>query len=139
MDARQTFLGVWVRRLLDGDEILVYGDGSQRRDFNYVDDAVEALLAAASADATIGEIYNLGGGEVISLRDLAEMMVSLNGGGRYRLVPFPAEQKAIDIGDYYGSYAKLEAALGWRPAVTLGDGLARTLAYYREHHAQYWP
>jgi UDP-glucose 4-epimerase len=139
VDARQTFLGVWLRRLIEGDEILVYGDGSQRRDFNYVDDAVEALLAAASADAAIGEIYNLGGGEVISLRALAELLVELNGSGRHRLVPFPAEQKAIDIGDYYGSYAKLEAALGWRPIVALRDGLARTLAYYREHHVQYWP
>jgi UDP-glucose 4-epimerase len=139
VDARQTFLGVWVRRLIDGDDILVYGDGSQRRDFNYVDDAVEALLVVAGAEAAIGEIYNLGGGEVISLGALAELLVALNQGGRYRLVPFPQEQKAIDIGDYYGSYAKLEAGLGWRPLVALRDGLARTLEFYREHHAQYWP
>ncbi len=139
VDARQTFLGIWLRRLIDGDEILVYGDGSQQRDFNYVDDVVEALLAVAGADTTIGEIYNLGGGEVVALRVLAELMLELNGGGRYRLVPFPDEQKAIDIGDYYGSYAKLERALGWRPVVALRDGLARTLEYYREHHAQYWP
>ncbi len=139
VDARQTFLGIWLRRLIEGDEILVYGDGSQRRDFTYVDDAVEALMAVASAEATVGEIYNLGGGEVMSLRDLAELLLELNGDGRYRLVPFPEEQKAIDIGDYYGSYAKLQAALGWQPQVGLRDGLARTLAFYREHHAQYWP
>ena len=139
VDARQTFLGIWLRRLIDGDEILVYGDGSQRRDFNYVDDAVEALMVVAAADASIGQIYNLGGGEVVSLRALAELLVDLNGGGRYRLVPFPDEQKAIDIGDYYGTYAKLEAALGWQPRVALRDGLARTLEYYRQHHAQYWP
>ncbi len=139
VDARQTFLGVWLRRLIEGEEILVYGDGSQRRDFNYVDDAVEALIAVAGAESTVGEIYNLGGGEVIALRDLAELLVALNGGGRFRLVPFPDEQKAIDIGDYYGSFAKLQAALGWQPRVALRDGLARTLAFYREHHAQYWP
>jgi nucleoside-diphosphate-sugar epimerase len=137
VDARQTFLGIWLRRLLEGDAIRVFGDGAQRRDFTYVDDAVEALLQTALAEAAVGEIYNVGGDEVVSLRALAELLIALNGGGRYELVPFPAEQKAIDIGDYYGSYARLEAALGWRPQVDLRTGLARTLAYYREHLGEY--
>jgi UDP-glucose 4-epimerase len=139
VDARQTFLGIWLRRLIDGDEILVYGDGEQRRDFNYVDDAVDALLQVAARDETIGEIYNLGGSEVTSLKALAEQLVRLNGAGSYRLVPFPPEQKAIDIGDYYGTYAKLQTALGWQPRVDLSTGLARTLAYYRENRQHYWP
>jgi UDP-glucose 4-epimerase len=137
VDARQTFLGIWLRRLLEGDAIRVFGDGAQRRDFTYVDDAVEALLQTALAEAAVGEIYNLGGDEVVSLRALAELLIALNGGGRYELVPFPAEQKAIDIGDYYGSYDRLEAALGWRPQVDLRTGLARTLDYYRLHLAEY--
>ncbi len=139
VDARQTFLGIWVRRLLDGDELLVYGDGQQKRDFNYADDAVEALLLAAACDAAVGEIYNLGSAEVISLRDLAELLVELNGAGQYRLVPFPVEQKAIDIGDYYGDFTKARAALGWEPRTSLREGLQRTLEYYREYRAQYWP
>jgi len=139
VDARQTFLGLWMRRLLEGNEILVYGDGEQKRDFNYVDDVVDALLLAAAHDETVGEIYNLGGEKVISLRALAELLVELNGSGSYRLVPFPSEQKAIDIGDYYGNYFKIQTALGWQPRVPLREGLARTLAYYREHHVQYWP
>jgi UDP-glucose 4-epimerase len=139
VDARQTFLGIWIRLLIEGADLLVYGDGRQRRDFTYVDDAVDALLAVAANDAAIGEIYNLGGDEVIALADLADLLVKLNGGGQWRLTPFPGEQKAIDIGDYYGSYAKLNAALGWRPRVSLREGLARTLAYYRQHWAEYWP
>lgn len=136
-DARQTFLGLWVRRLLEGEEILVYGDGAQRRDFTYVDDAVEALLLAAASDATVGEFYNLGGDEVVSLAALADRLVALHGAGGWRRVPFPPEQAAIDIGDYYGSYAKLHAALGWRPQVRLAEGLKRTLAYFAEHLGEY--
>jgi UDP-glucose 4-epimerase len=138
VDARQTFLGVWLRRLIDGEEILVYGDGLQKRDLNYVDDVVEALLLAATRPEAVGEIFNLGGDEVVALKDLAALMVELNGGGLHRLVPFPAEQKAIDIGDYCGDYGRIQFVLGWRPRTSLREGLTRTLAYYREHHAQYW-
>jgi UDP-glucose 4-epimerase len=139
VDARQTFLGIWIRRLIEGDEVLVYGDGEQKRDFNYVDDVVEAMLVVAARPETSGEIYNLGGNEVVSLRALAELLVKMHGSGQYRLVPFPSEQKAIDIGDYYGNYFKIQAALGWQPRVSLQEGLERTLAYYRQHRAQYWP
>jgi len=137
VDARQTFLGIWIRRIIEGNEILVYGDGEQKRDFNFVDDVVEALLMAA-ADRAIGEIYNLGGDEVVSLKSLAAQLVSINGSGAHRLVPFPAEQKAIDIGDYYGDYSKIKGALGWAPKVKLADGLKRTLEYYGQNGAEYW-
>jgi len=138
VDARQTFLGIWVRQLIEGRDILVYGDGEQKRDFNYVDDVVEALLLTAANDQTIGEIYNLGGDEVVPLKTLAEKIVGLNGAGAYKLVPFPGEQKAIDIGDYYGDYFKIKHALGWLPKTSLAQGLSQTLAYYREHQPEYW-
>lgn len=139
VDARQTFLGIWIRRLIDGDEILVYGDGEQKRDFNHVDDVVDALLVAAARPEAVGQIYNLGGAEVVSLRALAELLIALHGAGACRLVPFPPEQQAIDIGDYCGDYAKFRAAFGWAPRVPLREGLAQTLAYYREHRRRYWP
>lgn len=138
VDARQTFLGIWIRRVIEGEEILVYGDGEQKRDFTYVDDAVEALLLAAARDEAIGKIYNLGGDEVISLRDLAGQLIALNGAGSFRLVPFPAEQKAIDIGDYYGDYGKIKTELAWTPKVKLDEGLRRTLDYYRQNRVEYW-
>ncbi len=138
VDARQTFLGIWVRRIIEGSEILVYGDGQQKRDFNYVDDVVDALLMAAANDSAIGEIYNLGGDEVVSLKALAEQVVALNGSGAFKLVPFPGEQKAIDIGDYYGDYFKIKHALGWQPKINLAEGLRCSLDYYRQHQAEYW-
>ncbi|MFN3763305.1 MAG: NAD-dependent epimerase/dehydratase family protein [Anaerolineae bacterium] len=136
-DSRQTFIGWWVRQVVEGRELEIFGDGRQIRDFNYVDDVVEALLLAAASPLADGQIYNLGG-ESISLLDLARLLTEVNGGGRYRLVPFPPERSRIDIGDYSGDYTRIRTQLGWQPKTPLREGLARTLAYYREHHSHYW-
>jgi nucleoside-diphosphate-sugar epimerase len=137
-DARQTFLGIWVRNLLCGKPLLVYGDGKQVRDFNYVDDVVDAMLLAMKSDEAIGEIFNLGADDPVTLKDTAEMMVRLHEGGSYRIVPFPPERKAIDIGDYYGDYRRIRAKLGWKPKTSLEDGLRKTLQYYQQFRDYYW-
>ena len=137
VDARQTFLGIWIRQLLEGKPITVYGDGKQLRDFNYVDDVVDALLIAAFDSAAGGQVYNLGGEERIGLLDLARLLVELTGSGEATLMPFPPERKAIDIGDYYGKFEKISTELGWHPAVKLREGLARTLDYYKANLKHY--
>jgi UDP-glucose 4-epimerase len=137
-DARQTFLGWWLRQLVEGKTLQIYGDGSQLRDFNYIDDAVAALLLAASCDAADGQIYNLGGSEAVSLLELAEMLIGINGRGAYEIIPFPADRKPIDIGDYYGDYRKIQQELGWQPQVSLRDGLEKTLAYYHNYGGKYF-
>jgi UDP-glucose 4-epimerase len=137
-DARQTFLGVWLKQVLTGEPVLVYGDGRQLRDFNYVDDVVDALLMAALDPRADGQVYNLGSAEPpIGLLDLARLLVDLNAGGEYRLVPFPPDRQAIDIGDYYADYGKIRRELNWSPRVPLADGLRRSLDYYRAHLPQY--
>jgi UDP-glucose 4-epimerase len=137
-DARQTFLGIWIKQLLDDQPIQVWGDGAQIRDFNYVDDAVEALLLAAADPAADGQIFNLGSDEAINFRDLAALMVEINGAGRYEVVPFPPDRKSIDIGDYYADYRLIQGRLGWRPKTPLREGLARTMAFYRQEKEYYW-
>jgi UDP-glucose 4-epimerase len=137
-DARQTFLGIWLRRIIDGEAIEVFGDGTQLRDFTYVDDAVEALLLAGATPAADGQVFNLGADERISLAELAALLVELAGQGQYRLVAFPPERKMIDIGDYYADDRLIRERLGWRPAVTLREGLLRTLAFYRCERGHYW-
>lgn len=137
-DARQTFLGIWVRLLLEGNPIKVFGDGLQLRDFNYVDDCVEALLLAGGSDVANGKVYNLGSSEVIGLKDLAALMTRVWGGGSYELVPFPQERKAIDIGDYYSDFSLITQELDWVPKVGLEDGLRRTMAYYEKNSQHYW-
>jgi len=137
-DARQTFLGIWIRQLLEGKPIRVFGDGAQVRDFNHVDDCVAAMLLAASHDAAIGKVYNLGSEQVISLKDLAEMLTSQIAPGTYELVPFPPERKAIDIGDYYSDFSMIRRELGWEPKVALASGLSRTVAYFASNREHYW-
>lgn len=137
-DARQTFLGIWVRMLIEGTPIKVFGDGMQLRDFNYVDDCVEALLLAGASDASNGKVFNLGSTEVVGLKALAEMMTGLGCGGSYELIPFPPERKAIDIGDYYSDFRLITDQLGWKPKVSMAEGLTKTVAFYQEHRSHYW-
>ena len=136
-DARQTFLGIWIRRMIEGEPILVFGDGKQVRDFNYVDDVIDALLLAAQNEDANGMIYNMGSDDPITLKDTAEMMIKLYGSGSYEIVPFPKDRKAIDIGDYYGDYRKIRSRLGWKPKIPLDDGLGRTLDFYQEYFHKY--
>ncbi len=135
-DARQTFLGAWIKLLIEGKPFEVWG-GEQLRDFTYVDDVIEAILLAAESNRANGKIFNLGGDCVISLKELAELLLKVNGGGKYTVCSFPLDRKKIDIGDYYADYKQIKSALGWEPRVTLCDGLRRTLSFYREHLQKY--
>ena len=135
-DARQTFLGVWVRLLLEGKTFEVWG-GEQLRDFTYVDDVVDAFLLAAASKEANGEVFNLGCERVIGLKALADLLVEVNGGGRYEIRSFPPERKRIDIGDYYADYSRIRSLLKWEPKVSLREGLASTMAFYRDHLAHY--
>ena len=137
-DGLKNFFGLWIRQLLHGEEITVYGDGRQVRDLLYVEDAVDALLLAALTPGDEGQTFNLGGAEAVSLLDLAKRMIEINGGGSFRLVPFPAGRKKIDIGSFVSDISKIRMDLGWEPITPLADGLRTTLDYYRRHGEHYW-
>ena len=122
--------------MLEGKPFEVWG-GEQLRDFTYVDDAVDAFLLAAASDEANGQFYNLGGDRAISLKDLADLLVKVNGAGAYTVRPYPADRKSIDIGDYYADFSRIKSVLGWEPKVSLQDGLARTLLFYKEHLGRY--
>jgi UDP-glucose 4-epimerase len=135
-DARQTFLGIWIRCLVEGKPFEVW-EGTQRRDFNYVDDAVDALMLAATDEAAMGRVFNLGSSEVVTLEELAQMLVALHGSGSFVHHSFPRERKRIDIGDYCADCGLIQKTLGWNARVALRDGLAQTLQFYQQHLAQY--
>jgi len=137
-DARQTFLGIWIKNVIEGNKILVFGDGKQIRDFNYVDDVVNAILLAAQSNDVNGMIFNLGADDLINLEDTAKLMIEISHKSNYELVPFPADRKAIDIGDYYADYKKIKSKLGWQPKVKLKDGLKLTMDFYKKYQKNYW-
>ncbi len=135
-DARQTFVGVWIKKILSNEPIEVWG-GEQLRDFTYVDDAVEAFLLAASRPEALGEIFNVGGTPPVSLKQLAELLVDVNGGGEVASRSFPGDRKKIDIGDFYADYRLITERIGWVPRTSLHAALSTTLAYYRTELVNY--
>jgi UDP-glucose 4-epimerase len=132
-DARQTFLGEWIRRALRGQDVLVYGDGSQRRDLNYIDDVVDAFARAALSPRSASRVYNLGSSRVVTLLELAELVTTIAASGTVRCVPFPRDRKAIDIGDYFADFSLIRQELDWSPQVELEEGLHRTIQFFRGH------
>ena len=137
-DARQTFLGIWIKSIVDGNKILVFGDGKQIRDFNYVDDVINAILLSAQSNEVNGMIFNLGADDPINLEDTAKIMIDIARTSSYELVPFPPDRKVIDIGDYYADYQKINSSLDWKPQVLLREGLKRTIEYYQKFRKHYY-
>jgi len=134
---RQGFIGWFLRQALLAERIQLFGDGQQKRDFDYVDDVIDAFLRAGASDAADGQVFNLGGSPPVSLAELARQMIEVAGHGSLELVPFPPERKRIDIGDFYGDSSRIRLALGWQPHTPLRSGLETTLGYYREYKEHY--
>src|SRR5258706_2683949 len=133
---RQGIINWFVRQAIEGKEIPIYGDGTQLRDTNYVDDVVEALLLAGLNEQANGQVFNLGG-DPASVVELATTITSL-AGGTFRLIPFPESAKAIEIGDYVPDSSPARPVFGGNPTFGLHDGLERTIEFYREHREHYW-
>jgi UDP-glucose 4-epimerase len=134
---RQGFIGWFIRLAIEDKEIQVFGDGSQLRDFVYVDDAADAFLRAGASDACDGDVFNVGGPGPVSHRDLVTMLLQITGTGTVRYVDWPPEKKRIDIGSFYSDSTRFQQRVGWMPQVELREGLRRTVAFYREHFSQY--
>jgi UDP-glucose 4-epimerase len=124
--------------VIEGKEIRIFGDGQQLRDLNYIDDVVDALLICAENDSLNGKIFNLGNHPPITLEEIAKLLIKINRGGKYRLIPFPKENLKIDIGHYYASYEKFRDATGWEPKVSYESGLSKMLGYYKKCRKYYW-
>ena len=136
-DARQTFLGIWIRNLLEGKPIQVFGDGKQRRDYNYVEDVLDALLIAATEENAVGKVYNIGAPAPLGLEDTAKIMCQKITGSNYQMIPFPEDRKAIDVGDFVCNYSAFSNQFGWEPKVNFEEGIQRSLEYFKEEIEHY--
>jgi len=134
---RQGFIGILIRQALSRETIRVYGTGRQIRDFNYVDDVVDALLVAATTEGCYGTVLNLGAPTHYSLLDFVGILERLCA-ARYEIIPFPEDRKIIDIGDFYADFTRFSRLTGWSPAVDLAEGIGKTVEFYRLYSDIYW-
>ncbi|MFZ4828722.1 MAG: NAD-dependent epimerase/dehydratase family protein [Phototrophicaceae bacterium] len=134
---KQGFVGIFIRMAISGETIKIFGDGQQRRDFNYIDDVVEAMLLASTTPNLDGQLFNLGARQHYSLLEFISLLQRYCD-FTYEIVPFPPEHKVIDIGDYYSDFTRFHDATAWEPQVTLEDGLARTVDYFKTRTTLYW-
>jgi nucleoside-diphosphate-sugar epimerase len=135
-DARQTFIGIWLRAAMEGKPFEVWG-GAQRRDFTFADDAADAFLLAGMHDACFGRAFNIGGDGPHSLGEVAQLLVEVAGGGRFDVKEFPSERRRIDIGEYWADDRLFRSVTGWSPTTRLREGLQMTLAFFRPRLATY--
>lgn len=132
----QGFAGIFIRKALQGESIQVFGTGEQKRDFNYIDDVVDAMILSEGNPELHGGTFNLGFPRSYSLIQFADALKAccdMN----YTLVPFPEEHKVIDIGDYYADFSRFSSLTGWKPKIDLEEGLRRTVEYFRPHLQAY--
>jgi UDP-glucose 4-epimerase len=128
----------FVRLALDGKPIPIFGTGKILRDFLYVDDCVDALVAAACEPATVGEIVNVGNDRSSTFLEVAEILREIVPGTEIVFTDFSPERKAQEPGDFVSDISKIRRLTGWSPRVELRDGLARTVEFYRERRKDYF-
>ncbi len=130
------FVGIFLRRALQGEHIDLFGTGEQKRDFNYVDDVVEALLRAGQTPEVYGQALNLGHPRPYSLNEFVDILAGL-ADFTHAKKAWPADREKIDVGDYYGDYSRFKEATGWEPEVDLAEGLQKTVEFFRQHRSHY--
>lgn len=128
----------FIRKAMDDETIPVFGDGMILRDFLYVGDLVECFLMVATCPQVYGEVFNVGTGVPISFIDVARKIVDIAGSGTVNFTEFTPERKEVEPGDYYTDITKIKRMTGWKPTISLDEGIKRTIAFYQKHKERYW-
>lgn len=135
--SRQGVFNFFLRQLIDGEKIRLFGTGQQIRDLNYIDDVIQALLLMGASDQVWGKTYNIGG-TPISLAEFVTTAIKVYGKGEFEMVAFPKEREKIEIGDYVADYSRLSKEVSWQPEVDIKDGIDRTIKFYEKNKEHYW-
>jgi len=122
----------FIQQAAEGKDIPIYGEGHQLRDYLFIDDLIDVLLRAGTIPAAKNRIYNIGSGAPIRLVDMAGKVISLARKGQIKHVPWPEDALKAETGDFYANIAAARSELGWSPNVSLDDGIARAVNYYRQ-------
>ena len=132
-------LNFFIGRALQDRELTIFGEGAQKRNVLFVDDCVDAILAAATSTASMGEVFFASGNEEHSITDFAQMTIEAIGKGSIAHVSWDSDWKNLDVGDVSVSNGKIRKVLGWTPSTTIMDGLLKTRAYFDARMAAYIP
>lgn len=136
--SKQGYLNWFIRLAMEDKPITIYDQGTPKRDFSYVDDAVEAIVIACASEESNGQVYNIGSGRGVSILESAQAVIDAVGSGRIDHVTYPADKKVIEVGDYIADASKFMSQFDWSPQVSFEEGLAKTVDYYKTHKQQYW-
>jgi len=136
--SKQGYLNWFLRLAMDDQEITIYDEGKPKRDFTYIDDVVSAFIIACASDEANGHVYNIGSGRGVSIFESAQAVINAAKSGRIKHVVYPADKKAIEIGDYTADYSKFKNQFGWDTEISFEEGLNRSYEYYREYKQNYW-
>ena len=134
---KYSIVGWFVRQAMEGKTLTVFGDGKQERDYLYITDLVDALMQLAILGKP-GEVYNVGAHERIQFGDMVDAVLKAVPSGKKEYVPWPDDYEKNETGDYIADTSKLEELTGWKPRVSLQEGIAEMVAYYKEHRDKYW-
>ncbi len=131
-------LNWFIRLALEGKPLTIFGEGRQTRDYIFVEDLAEAMLALALSPETAGQVYNLGSATATPFVEMAHLVAAAVPGTEVRQVEWPADRYFVETGDYVSDIGKINAAVGWRPRTTIQEGISRTVEYYRKYRDKYW-
>lgn len=134
---KYSIVGWFVRQALDGETITIFGDGTQERDYLYISDIVDAFLHLAVRGEK-GEAYNIGTDERIRFVDMVDAVLAQAKTGRKEHVPWPEHYEKNETGNYIAATSKIHVLTGWKPRVTLKQGIQEMIAYYKQYRQYYW-